>query len=132
MSDVRAVKTFSAAVAVCLLAAVIGAGVLLYGAIADLCSVSLDELPEGELELSIDSEDGEYTLNVYLVSLNALSRYGYRGEVVHRDSGEARTVYFEYPVEHTAVNAAWDGDAVWINGVSVNAEHGVYDSREEK
>ena len=90
--------------------------------------IGMDHLPEGELMESVQSPDGTYKINSFLVSGNATVAFCVRCEVVEIASGEKRNIYWEYRCE-TAVIEWVDETTVEINGKQLNVLTDSYDWR---
>lgn len=85
----------------------------------------IDELPSGKLMYTLDSPDGEKTLNVYLVE-NKIGA-AVRGEVV---CGDERPYNIFWQTDTDSVKSSWiDENIVVINDVILDVRISTYDSR---
>lgn len=127
------IKVIALFIAIITFASVLLSFVFSYALIKDITTLELSEIPDGQLLRTSDSFDGRYTLRVSKVSLNALSQFGYKGEIVDNSSGYCKTIYFEYPISHPTVEITWTGKRiVSINGILLDIEKDTYDSRCEQ
>ncbi len=87
---------------------------------------SLDNLPEGELVFSAQSEKKDKTLNIYTTSLSGVGN-AVRGEVLWSD-GTTKNIY--WCINETECVATWqDENTVLINGNYIALDGEPFDSR---
>lgn len=85
-------------------------------------------LPKGELLAEYASPNEAYTLNVYLCDGGATVDYSIRGELLTRETGLRKNIYWNYH-ESDAVVQWTDDDTVTINGHTLNVHEDTYDFR---
>ena len=90
--------------------------------IYEIFSDDLSDLPEGEYLSSIDSPNGNYTLNAYLYDgCGATCAYTLRVEVVNNISKEKKNIYWQY--RDSKAHMEWiTNEIVEINGKRLNLE----------
>ena len=101
---------------------------LVFGAIFNMCSSGMENLPEGELIETVYSPDETYKINSYLVSGNATTAFSVRCEVIEIATEKVRNIYWNYRCERAEIE--WlDNINVRINGVDLNVQTDSYDWR---
>ncbi len=94
---------------------------------------SMNNLPKGELIDSIDSPNGNSTVNVYIARGNATVAEAIRCEVIYKDRiiNKKRNIYWQY--RQSAVKITWLNDTtVRINDINLDINKDTYDYRQEK
>ncbi len=85
-------------------------------------------LPKGDFLASYESANGEYTINIYLCDGGATTDYSIRGELLTKETGHRKNVYWNYH-ESDAVVQWMDDETVVINDRTLNIHTDVYDFR---
>ena len=84
-------------------------------------------LPKGELIMSKDSHNMEYTLNGYLVSYKNKHETGIRVEVINNKTNKSKNIYWEFP--QISIEILWIDDVhVDINDIVLDVERNTYKS----
>lgn len=94
---------------------------------------SMNHLPKGELIDSIDSPNGNSTVNVYIARGNATVAEAIRCEVIYKDRiiNKKRNIYWQY--RQSAVKIMWLNDTtVRINDMNLDINKDTYDYRQEQ
>lgn len=85
-------------------------------------------LPEGTLIKNSVSPNGLYQINIYLCDGGATVDQAIRAEVVIKDTGKARNIYWQYHAYDAEIK--WISDElVSINDVTLNVLSDTYDYR---
>ena len=88
----------------------------------------MDSLPDGDYMESYESPNGKYVLNSYLCSGNATTDFSVRCEVVKKETGEKRNIYWQYHCENADIK--WiDNKTVNINNQTLDVTKDTYDWR---
>ena len=105
---------------------IVGVGVYRFVYRNDLERLSYDGY---EILESCISPDGRYTVDIYRVSLSAVSKWGTLGVLTDNNTGGSRNIYFKYP-EDIVINMEFeDNTTVYINGMGLDVRRDKYDSR---
>ncbi len=94
---------------------------------------SMNSLPKGDLIDSIDSPNGNNTVNVYLVRGSATVAEAIRCEIIFKDRliNKSRNIYWQY--RQSEVEITWLNDTtIKINEIYLDINKDVYDYRQEK
>ena len=95
-----------------------------------LVGCSINNLPKGELQETIYSENKEYAINIYLCAGNATTDNSIRGEIENTRTKDKKNLYWEYHCDEAEVE--WIDDiTVIINGHKLNVLEDTYDWRDE-
>lgn len=88
--------------------------------------LAMKSLPKGDYLSSVDSLNGEYTLNAYLYDgCGATCAFTLRVELVNNITGEAKNIYWQY--KESKATMKWiDDEIVEINGKKLNIEKGEF------
>lgn len=95
-------------------------------------TISMSNLPKGELIYTSTSNSKEYTFNGYLVNSGATVAYTVRGEIVNNKTKEKRNIYWDYHVN--TVNVKWIGEkTIIVNDKKIDdINRDKYDFRNDK
>lgn len=107
--------------------------VILIGLLIYRFFFSMNSLPKGELIDSIDSPNGNSTVNVYLVRGSATVSEAIRCEVIFnaRLINKSRNIYWKY--RQSEVNITWLNDQIIkINEIFLDINKDTYDFRQDK
>lgn len=85
-------------------------------------------LPEGTFIKSSVSPSGLYQINVYLCDGGATVDQAIRAEVVIRNTGNARNIYWQYHAHDADIEWLSD-ELVIVNDVTLNVLNDMYDYR---
>ena len=94
---------------------------------------SMNSLPKGDLIDSIDSPNGNNTVNVYLVRGSATVAEAIRCEIIFKDRliNKSRNIYWQY--RQSEVEITWLNDTtIKINEIYLDINKDIYDYRKEK
>lgn len=93
---------------------------------------SMSALPEGEFLYSVDSPNGEYTINAYIARGNATVAESIRAELVYNNRNKSpKNIYWQY--RELTADIIWiDDTTVEINGIRLDVTKDIYDFRRER
>lgn len=94
-------------------------------------SNKISKLPKGTFLTESTSEDGAYTIKIYLCGGGATTDFAIRGELITNNKiSTSKNIYWEYHVSSTDI--LWqDNDTVIINNKTLNLPNDKYDWREQ-
>lgn len=89
----------------------------------------MNALPKGEFLYAVDSPNGDYTVNAYIVRGNATVAESIRVELIFNNNKRApKNIYWQY--RQLTVDITWlDNTTVIINGIKLDVTKNVYDFR---
>ena len=82
-------------------------------------------LPEGTKIETLNSPNGNYTMNAYLIDGGSLSANAIRVEIINNENEKTKNIYYSYP-EDVIIFEWMDNDNVIINGVKLNIHSDYY------
>lgn len=99
--------------------------IILYLVFEWYISNDMTSLPIGIKIQSIDSPNGAYTMNIYLVEGGSISADAIRVEIETLETGKRRNIYYSYP--ENSVAAKWeDNNNIKINDIQLNIHRDKY------
>lgn len=105
---------------------IIKTGMDIFKSVPDINDLSHDGLEPFD---SCTSANGRYTVDLYYVSLNALSQYGTLGVVTDNKTGQERNIYFSYPLEGVVNMEFRNNKEVIIGNRALDVRYDSFDSR---
>lgn len=93
---------------------------------------NIDNLPEGDFLTQVDSPNGLYSINAYIVNGGATVAYSVRCELAYKkESQKPRNIYWNYRENEVSIN--WlDNETVLINGHRLQVHSDVFDFRRHR
>lgn len=82
-------------------------------------------LPEGTIIETLNSPNGDYTMNAYFIDGGPISANAIRVEIIDNKNGKSKNIYYSYP--NDSVILEWiDNDYVKINGIQLDIHKDYY------